>query len=70
MADFCKQCSLETLGEDFRDLAGLVEEGHCAIALCEGCGAALVDHEGRCIATDCLKQHGEEKNDGLQAPKQ
>jgi hypothetical protein len=53
MAEFCKQCSREAMGEDWPDddLAGLVSEdevkrGLGAVVLCEGCGLIRVDHEG------------------------
>ena len=63
MADFCQQCSIDTFGEDSRDLAGLIAEaevrrGFCALVLCEGCGPTQVDHEGRCVSDDCLCGHG------------
>ena len=63
MADFCKQCSLDNFGEDFEDLKGLGEgqnlkPGHGWLVLCEGCGPAIVDAEGRCIAAHCDKKHG------------
>ncbi len=50
MADFCKECSIVMFGEDFGDLAGLVEEGDVAVVLCEGCGTVAVDDEGVVIA--------------------
>lgn len=51
MADFCKQCSIEMFGEDFRELADLSTEedtknGLFCYALCENCGTIQVDHEG------------------------
>lgn len=56
MADFCKQCSIDLFGEDFRDLAGIgaargeeLEPGSGWIALCEGCGPTLVDDNGVCM---------------------
>jgi hypothetical protein len=63
MADFCKQCSLEIFGKDYKDMAGLSTEEHTkkgkfAIVLCEDCGATQVDHDGVCISKDCLKKHG------------
>lgn len=65
MADFCKQCSLEMFGEDFRELAHLMDEskydtenGWGAGVLCEGCGPTVVDYEGVCHAENCLKEHG------------
>jgi hypothetical protein len=63
MADFCKQCSIKIFGEDSKDLAGLslpedTKNGLFPIALCEGCGAIQIDHEGTCISTDCLAKHG------------
>lgn len=65
MADFCAQCSVEIFGEDFGDLKGIAArkltdaeraEGYGWTALCEGCGAILVDDEGRCVV-DCLRHH-------------
>ncbi len=67
MADFCKQCSIDTFGFDAGDLANLQTEadtssGLSTIALCEGCGATQVDHTGKCVCHDllgefaCLKQ--------------
>ena len=57
MADFCRDCSLEFLGEDTGDLAGLTtadetSRGLYASVLCEDCGSILVDHEGRKVADD------------------
>lgn len=63
MADFCKQCSEELFGEDFRDLAGLLDDmedgpdGYFAEALCEGCGPCWVDNSGTCHV-DCTLHHG------------
>ena len=48
MSDFCKECSEEHLGEDFRDLA-CVAEGNAARVLCEGCGWIVVDNNGKRI---------------------
>jgi hypothetical protein len=64
MADFCKQCSTEILGEDLKDLANLdpdgppLKEGYGYNVLCEGCGPTLVDKEGNCILYGCDKKHG------------
>ena len=58
MADLCKQCALEDADVDLGDLRGLVPEGTYAVVICEGCGATLVDSEGRCVAPDCLRKHG------------
>lgn len=60
MADFCKQCSIETFGEDFEDMKGLVTEaeygeGYLACVLCEGCGSIQVNPEGECVSKDCLE---------------
>lgn len=52
MAEFCKQCSIDTFGADYGDFAGLItqnesDRGLVAIVLCEGCGEMIyVDHEG------------------------
>lgn len=66
MADFCKQCSEEMFGKDFRDLAELMNkeeytEGFGAAALCEGCGDIVVDYNGVCVCDWCEK-HGERKS--------
>ena len=63
MADFCKQCSLEIFGEDFKDLSNISDEGETElgrfpIVICEGCGVTQVNHEGICVSPDCLKNHG------------
>ena len=64
MADFCRDCSIELFGEDFKDLANLLPAEKYtadtgASALCEGCGGFIsVDIDGVCRATSCLK-HGE-----------
>jgi len=67
MADFCKQCSIENFGEDFGDLKGITdrklteEEINCGMGwptICEGCGPTLVNDEGECIESNCLKEHG------------
>lgn len=64
MDDFCKQCSIEIFGEDFRDLAELSTEddtknGLYPVVICEGCGCIQVDHEGACVSPDCAKHHVE-----------
>lgn len=51
MADFCKQCSIRVLGEDYRDMAGITNEEETenlvfAHVLCEGCGPCVVNHLG------------------------
>jgi len=67
MADFCKQCSIETFGKDYGDLANLgpaenLKPGEGWLALCEGCGPICVTHDGTCISNDC-PEHGKEKSD-------
>lgn len=54
MADFCKQCSEETFGKDFGDLAGMPKY---SVTLCEGCGPIQVDVDGSCISNDCIEKH-------------
>lgn len=59
MASFCKQCSQELFGEDFRDFAGVTTPEHmerelAMVVLCEECGAIQVDPDGSCISQDCL----------------
>jgi hypothetical protein len=58
MADFCRQCSEQHFGQDFKELANLMSEedaakGFAASALCEGCGAIQVNQNGECISPDC-----------------
>lgn len=57
MADFCKDCSLEIFGEDFRELAGITKledqnKDRYAVVICEGCGIIQVDIEGKCMSHD------------------
>ena len=62
MADFCRQCSLQLFGEDFKDLAGLVTEEQfkekhlVSLVICEGCGYTEVNHLGECMIDDCLEK--------------
>lgn len=63
MAEFCKQCSMALFEEDFKDFVGLrpdlkLEEGEGFGVICEGCGPAIVLHDGTCIARYCDKEHG------------
>lgn len=64
MASYCLQCSVHVLGADYRDLAGIVSEEDAAKGLgvrvvCQGCGNAFVDHEGRCHSHTCTANHGD-----------
>lgn len=57
MADFCKECSIEIFGEDFKDLANIntpedSDKKLYAYVLCEGCGPILVDHTGTKVPWD------------------
>lgn len=60
MADYCLQCSVDLDApegwSDFKDET--LPGGVLRANLCEGCGAALTDRDGRCHATRCLKRHG------------
>ncbi len=61
MADFCKQCSYDTFGKDFGDLAELTQlenwlQGLAQCHICEGCGPIQVDPEGNCVSEDCIKK--------------
>lgn len=64
MASFCRQCAYEMWGdENLTDLGGLstiqnTNMGLFALTLCEGCGPNQVDHTGRCVSVDCVRQHG------------
>jgi len=60
MADFCKQCSIDHFGDDFKDLAFITDpnewaKGKAFTTICEGCGAIQVDPEGNCVSDDCLQ---------------
>jgi hypothetical protein len=63
MADFCKQCSLVELGEDFGDLANLSpgDTNYYVVALCEGCGPIVVNEHGECQSEDCIHEHGKKE---------
>lgn len=54
MADFCKQCGIETFGSDFGDLKGMCADGATTHTICEGCGHTEVDHLGNCVSKSCL----------------
>lgn len=59
MADFCKACSIQLFGEDWRELAGITNperwaNGEAAGVICEGCGPIQVDPEGNCVSKDCI----------------
>jgi hypothetical protein len=61
MADFCKACSIDIFGEDFKELALITKEedwkgGKACTALCEGCGFIQVDPEGNCVSPDCFEE--------------
>lgn len=61
MADYCKQCSMDIFGEDFKELAGISSEentknGLFASVICEGCGFIQVDHEGNCVTENCSEK--------------
>lgn len=63
MAEFCKQCNEELGFPEPNDAVGLLtkdqaEAGYLMPFLCEGCGDSEVDHEGKCLAINCLKNHG------------
>ena len=60
VADFCKKCSIDMFGEDFRELAGIstkedTDNGLFASAICEGCGFIQVNHDGECVTDDCIE---------------
>ena len=55
MAEFCRQCNQEILGEDESDF-NRTDAGHYVI--CEGCGWTEVDRDGNCISINCKKEHG------------
>lgn len=63
--DFCMQCTEELFGtREPNDMSGLVTAAQAkellfANVLCEGCGATMVDHKGRCVSKLCFKRHGD-----------
>lgn len=59
MADFCKQCSIDTFTKDFGDHAKLCGEGQYFVdVICEGCGRTVVDQDGECCLYTCIENHG------------
>ncbi len=65
MADFCKQCSMEHFGKDFKELAGLSTEAddleeNFVPTICEGCGHTLVNSKGECV-DNCAEWHKSER---------
>lgn len=59
MANFCRQCSIDMFGRDFKELAGDTTEeqtkhGIVANVICEGCGFIQVNHLGECVTKNCL----------------
>jgi len=61
VADFCKQCSIDLFGDDFKDLAGITDpdqwsKGKAATVICEGCGPIQIDPDGNCVSEDCMCQ--------------
>lgn len=51
MASYCRTCSISMFGEDYRELAELMDEEQYttdvgALALCECCGPIVVDYNG------------------------
>ncbi len=62
MADYCQQCSIELFGQDSKDFADDRNESLVRTVMtvvCEGCGFALVDKDGKCVGGHCLKSHKE-----------
>lgn len=58
MADFCKQCSIDNFGKDYRELAEITtqedwNDGKASVVLCEGCGPIQVDPDGNCVSENC-----------------
>lgn len=67
MADFCKQCSIDLFGRDYRELANITSpedwaRGLAVSTICEGCGVIQVDPDGNCVSKNCdragQKGHG------------
>ena len=54
--EFCLECSIEVLGKDFADFAGLItreqnNEGYGAKVTCTRCGEIFVDINGKRISS-------------------
>lgn len=65
MADFCRDCSIDTFGDDYRDLAfhdwqppKVLEPGEGYPCTCEGCGVTRVDGDGVCLGGCLVAAHG------------
>lgn len=73
MAEYCKQCSEDIFGDDFRDFARIAEPDQTVDVLCEGCGEVIpVDFDGKRADGKWLRPHSEEwkaRLRGLQGPK-
>lgn len=46
MADFCKECSINMFGQDFKELAFEGDPDEFRAALCESCGYIYVNRDG------------------------
>lgn len=42
MSDYCKQCSIEIFGEDYKELANVCKKFELAQVMCEGCGGSII----------------------------
>ena len=70
MADFCKACSIELSGKDFKDLTNITKQKDydkdlACFVTCEGCGVIQVDPAGNCLSKECLKKG--EKGHGIRS---
>ena len=64
MADYCKQCSTDLFGKDYKNFAGLVPPGGRLVdVLCEGCGPTTVDPTGKCVGS-CERHNPETPSKG------
>lgn len=67
MADFCAQCAAH-LGFDRTDFPkrDAPPPGHGYMEICEGCGPAVVDGDGRCLGGCIRPEHADalEQGDG------
>lgn len=67
MADFCKYCSIEMFGQDFKEMANItseesIKENRYAAVLCEGCGPCQVLIDGTCIThKECVEKIEDEE---------
>lgn len=63
MAEFCWDCTRDKMRVDpiLNDFKDLVEPGHIAQVICEGCGFITINHAGRRISDPLPDPEREER---------